>query len=336
MGRKENSVRQRIREWSYAKEDKRGKGRTEIEVSRSFVPLLQWVLSWWPVNEKRLALAMDATSLGHVWVVLVISVVYRGCAIPVAWRVLPAIEKGSWKQPWLDLFSHFQDVIPEDWMVIVMADRGLYARWLFEAIQKCHWHPFLRINDGIFFRPKDEKEFKALHLSFRQPGCTWRGAGTCFKTNSLEATLLVQWQAGFETPWLILTDLPPLHTLPCWYGLRSWIESGFKQVKSAGWQWQYTRMVDPKRATRFWLALAVATLWVLSVGGEADANLPASSFEALPKNHIARRRPRKAFHSRFLSCFQRGILIILTSFWCKRHHGTLTIDKRKASLVEGR
>jgi hypothetical protein len=28
-------------------------------------------------------------------------------------------------------------------------------------------------------------------------------------------------------------------------------------------------MVDPERATRFWLAIAVATLWVLSVGGEA-------------------------------------------------------------------
>lgn len=319
IGRKENSVRQRIREWSYAKEDKRGKGRTEIEVSSSFVPLLRWVLSWWPANERRLALAMDASSLGQVLVVLVISVVYRGCAIPIAWRVLPAIEKGSWKQPWLDLFSHFQDVIPEDWLVIVMADRGLYARWLFEAIQKCHWHPFLRINDGIFFRPKDEKEFKALYLSFRQPGCTWRGEGTCFKTNSLEVTLLVQWEEGFETPWLILTDLPPLQTLPCWYGLRSWIECGFKHIKSAGWQWQYTRMVDPERATRFWLALAVATLWVLSVGGEADANLPASSFEALPKNHIARRRPRKIFQPRFLSCFQRGILIILTTLIAQRH-----------------
>jgi hypothetical protein len=68
MGAKENSVRQRIREWYYAKDDKRGEGRCEIEVSSSFVPLLQWVLSWWPVNEKRLALAMDATSLGQVLV----------------------------------------------------------------------------------------------------------------------------------------------------------------------------------------------------------------------------------------------------------------------------
>ena len=158
-----------------------GKG----EVSQSFVPLFRWILSWWPTHEKRLALSMDATNLGNVLVVLVISVVYRGCAIPIAWRVLPAGQKGSWKQIWLDLFSHFQEVIPDDWLVIVMADRGLYAHWLLEVIQKCKWHPFFRINNRIFFRPKDGNEFRALQLAFHQPGCTWSGTVTCFKTHPM-------------------------------------------------------------------------------------------------------------------------------------------------------
>jgi len=319
LGEKENSVRQRIREWYYAKEDKRGAGRCEIEVSSSFVPLLQWVLSWWPAHEKRLALAMDATSLGQVLVVLVISVVYRGCAIPIAWRVLPAIEKGSWKGVWLDLFAPFQGVIPKDWVVIVMADRGLYANWLWQAIQKCRWHPFLRINRRFFFRPKDGSEFRALNLAFQQPGCTWSGAGTCFKTRPIEATLLVRWEEGYEEPWLIITDLSTEQASPCWYGLRTWIECGFKHIKSTGWQWQYTRMVDPQRATRFWLALAVATLWVLSIGGQADANLPASSLDALPETHIARRHPPRKSFSRLLSCFHRGRIVILTALIAQRH-----------------
>jgi len=318
LGVKENSVRQRIREWYYAKDDKRGEGRCEIEVSSSFVPLLQWILSWWPSDEKRLALAMDATNLGSTLVVLVISVVYRGCAIPIAWRVLPCGQKGSWKEVWLNLFSHFQGVLPEDWLVIVMADRGLYAHWLLEAIQKCNWHPFLRINGRIFFRPKDSSKFRALYLAFHRPGCTWSGVVTCFKTHPMETTLLVRWEAEFEEPWFIRTDLPAEQALPCWYGLRSWIECGFKQIKSAGWQWQYTRMVDPERATRFWLAIAVATLWVLSIGGEADANIPASSFEALSENHIARRRAPQKSYVRLLSCFHRGVTIIITALIAQR------------------
>jgi hypothetical protein len=77
-------------------------------------------------------------------------------------------------------------------------------------------------------------------------------------------------------------------------------------------------MIDPERATRFWLAIAVATLWVLSVGGQADANIRESSFDALPENHIARRYSRKTSYSRFLSCFHRGIMIIITTLIAQR------------------
>ncbi len=319
MGAKENSVRQRMREWYYAKQDKRGRGRSELEVRESFVPLLRWILAWWPAGEKRLALAMDATQLKDRLAVLVVSVVYRGCAIPIAWRVLPKTEKGSWKQSWLDLFSAFQGVIPDDWTVIVLADRGLYASWLFEAIQQCHWHPYLRINRQVLFRPADEQEFRALHQAFRQAGCRWVGKGTCFKGHPLEVTLVVQWEEAYPEPWLVLTDLAAERAGPGWYALRSWIECGFKHMKRAGWQWQATRMQDPERATRFWLALAVATLWVLSVGGQADAEIPVCSWEALPETHIARRRPSKpGSPPRLLSCFRRGLLILLASLLARQ------------------
>ena len=73
-------------------------------------------------------------------------------------------------------------------------------------------------------------------------------------------------------------------------------------------------MVDPARAARFWLALAIATLWVVSVGGEVDANLPASSLELLPPTHIARRSKFRPAPPRLLSCFSRGWIAILAAF----------------------
>ena len=71
--------------------------------------------------------------------------------------------------------------------------------------------------------------------------------------------------------------LPPEASTAGWYGLRAWIEQGFKITKRAGWQWQRTHMTKPERAARLWLAVAVATLWLLSVGGEADATIPTST-----------------------------------------------------------
>jgi hypothetical protein len=38
---------------------------------------------------------MDASTLGQRFTVLVISVVVRGCAIPVAWRIVEATRPGA-------------------------------------------------------------------------------------------------------------------------------------------------------------------------------------------------------------------------------------------------
>lgn len=93
----ESSLRQRLREWCYEATDKKGAQRQQIEVERCFAALLCWILRWWPVEERRLALAMDASHLTDRFTVLCISVVYRGCAIPVAWKILVGNEPGSWE-----------------------------------------------------------------------------------------------------------------------------------------------------------------------------------------------------------------------------------------------
>ena len=100
-----------------------------------------------------MALALDATTLGTRFTVLALSVVYRGCAIPVAWTVLAATAKHAWRREWLRMLRQVRRAIPRAWTVLVLADRGLYARWLFRRITRLGWHPFLRINTGGTFRP---------------------------------------------------------------------------------------------------------------------------------------------------------------------------------------
>src|SRR5262245_58136236 len=114
-------------------------------------------------------------------------------------------------------------------------------------------------------------------------------------------------------PWLLLTDLPPEASSACWYGLRAWIEQGFKITKRAGWQWQRTHMIKPERAARLWRAVAVATLWLLSVGGEADATIPASTGPDVTALAPGQPRPRRATRLRLVSVFRRGWNLILVA-----------------------
>lgn len=315
LDKKENTMRQKLREFCYNAEDKRGQKRREIDVVDSFAPLLNWILSYWTSDEKRIALALDASTLRQVFTVLSLSVVYRGCAIPVAWLIVPACKKGAWKPHWIGLLKAVADVIPSDWTVIVLTDRGLYAKWLFKAIQKNKWHPFMRINSGGQFRPVGQASFRGLATVVSQLGSHWSGRINCFKTKSsrLTCTLLARWDQGYADPWLILTDLAPESSCAAWYGMRTWIEQGFKDCKRGGFHWEQTKMSDPERATRLWLVIAVATLWAVLIGGAADASLPASSLEALPENHIARKTATKTPANRRLSCFKRGLIIILVA-----------------------
>ncbi len=95
-----STMRQRLREWCYDAQDKKGEHRQEVDVTLCFGALLCWIVSLWPKSEQRLALGMDATTLSDRFTVLCISVLYRGCAIPVAWKVLRGGEKGAWEPHW--------------------------------------------------------------------------------------------------------------------------------------------------------------------------------------------------------------------------------------------
>ena len=89
-----NNLRQYLREWLYDGSDRARPCKPELDVSLCFAPLLRWVLAWW--SSGRLALAVDPTLKGDGTTAIVISVVYRGCAIPVAWRIRRGTQRGSW------------------------------------------------------------------------------------------------------------------------------------------------------------------------------------------------------------------------------------------------
>lgn len=275
--------------------------------------MLTWVLSLWQTDCNYLPLAIDATNIRDDFTVLSVNVLIRGSGIPVAWKVVKASEKGSWQPLGQELLQSLRDVVPDNFLTIVCADRGLYADWLYEEILECGWHPMLRINhhQGTF-RLHSNSSWRPLSSLIPSPGLHWSGRVTCFKTNPIDCTLLGCWQPEYKEPWLILTDLDPDSVDILWYHLRYWIECGYRDIKSDGWQWHRTRLSDPLRAERIWLAIAVATLWTLSVGGSAD-----SQFN---QNKVGETLHHRSFNSlktspvRHLSCFLRGLLTIMADF----------------------
>src|SRR5947209_19326974 len=117
----------------------------------------------------------------------------------------------SYMADWLELLQAMRGVVPANWLVVALADRGLWARWLFQEIQLLGWHPLMRVNSGGHFRPDGARRFVPVKQMVPEVGMSWRGRGTAFSTSGrqLVGTLLGWWGPEYREPWLLLSDLAP-------------------------------------------------------------------------------------------------------------------------------
>ncbi len=308
------NVRQRLREWLSGAQDKQGKNRREVEVSDCFGPLLRWVLEHWPHTERQVALALDATTLGQRFTVLCMSVLVRGCAIPVAWKVLPYNQKGSSQ-------SHWEGFLEQTYQLSPNRSAGslswLYARWLYQKIVAVGWHPFLRINLAAKARLDEHSPFVWLKQWLPPMGEQWAGLVKCFAiSDSACCTLLICSRRAMSCLWRLSLICHTDEVEGAWYRMRYWIEGGFKDFKRGGWGWQHTKMLDAGRAERLWLAMAVATLWTVAVGSAAEMQPPTPSRKEVPPSHVARLSAGSGHgpeRGRELSCLTRGRLTLLAA-----------------------
>jgi hypothetical protein len=312
MRRKEQTVRQQRRAWDDDVQRKRGAKRQAWRVETCCPLVLGWGVRGW--HGTPLALALDATALGRRVVVLAVRGVYRGCAMPVAWVGLPANTQHAWRREGRRLLRRRRPAMPRGWTVLVLTDRGVSAPWRFRRIVRLGWQPFLRLNTGGTLRPAGPRCFRPLTRFAPQPGTRWRGQGTALQKagRQVAGTLLGLWEDGDKAPWLRRTERPPAASAAAWYGRRAWMEQGCKIPKRAGGQWHRTRMTDPERAARRWLAVAGATLWGLRVGGAPAATIPARPVRAGTALCPGRPGPRRATRWRLVSgCRQGGVALLV-------------------------
>ena len=269
-----HTLRRRQRELRYDDADRIdswGPGQ-ELEVERCCAPRLQWVRRGWvPTGGRERAqeprvLAVDPTSKQDKLVALVISVVYRQHAIPVAWHIVDAHAKESWIDHFCRLLRRLAPAVPAPVPVPGLCDQGLGSRDLWAQIVALGGHPCLRYPPHVTFQPEGQASRVPVRSLIPGPGGLWVGTGPAFHKKPLDATLIVWHAYGQKQPWVLLTNTPVAQTEPTLYACRNWIEQGFRGLKTVGWKWHKTRRLDPTRVGRHWLVLAMATWLAVAYG----------------------------------------------------------------------
>ena len=181
------------------------------------------------------------TSLGARFVVLTLSVVYRGCALPVAWTVLPANQAGCLAAGMVVPAATGAAGHPTGLDGAGAGGPGLVGTLALPA----HWAAWAGIPAADHTRARSS----ALWARHSGIGCAswcvrWASVGAAVARPSsrrrcrLDCTLVAWWGEGYTDPWFLLTDPGAGASAAAWYGLRGWCEQGFKCFKRGGWQWQ--------------------------------------------------------------------------------------------------
>lgn len=241
-------------------------------------PRIDWsrccrALSSWVIGSLRsdgpLVLLVDETSLNHRLKVMAVSLAYRGRAIPLAWWCYP---QQQWPMGQTELITTLlgwvSEGIEDGETVLVQADRGIgNSPDLLRAIQSMGWHYLVRVSKQVRLRVDGQSPVSFASL-VRRPGDSWCGEVDAFKKAGwIRCWAQVHWQKGHDEPWLLLTNYPRSHAR--WYGMRMWEELAFRDFKSYGWQWQRSRVWKADHANVLWLVMAIAYVWVISMGTHA-------------------------------------------------------------------
>jgi hypothetical protein len=250
----ESSVR-RFRRWL---------DNERIKAHRLYAPLVQQALSEW--GQNVLYLALDTSMLWGQYCIIRISVVYRGRAIPLTWKVLKHSSSMVAFEAYRDLLNKAaQLLLPFDCQVVFMADRGFADTDLMAHLTKLGWQWRIRLKGSFWIycrgrRCKAERITPAVGQAI-----FWHNVFITAQQYGPVHVAIAR-HPGSKEFWIVVSSEPTSMTTFAEYGLRFDIEENFLDDKSNGFQLEASLIRSADALSRLCFVLATTTLYLVSQG----------------------------------------------------------------------
>jgi Transposase DDE domain len=227
-------------------------------------PLIEQALSTWV--GKRVYVALDTSMLWNTYCMIRLSVIYRGRAVPLTWKV---IEHGSAAvsfETYQELLEEAKKRIPFACKVVFLADRGFADTQLMAHLRKMGWHFRIRIKSTFWIYPSHLAPFQVGDIDLA-PGHIRCWQEVRITEHSFGPVhLAVSRPLGSDDYWYVISDeSAEIKTLEE-YGLRFDIEENFLDDKSNGFQLEDSMIRCAEALERLCLVLAITTLYLVSLG----------------------------------------------------------------------
>ena len=235
-----------------------------IEQQNYYIPFIE-ALVLGLVSCGSLVLVMDGSEVGRNCLALVVSVIYKGRAIPLAWQVVTG-KKGHFPETaHLELLEKVKAIIPLEADVIFLGDGEFDGIGLQADIEASGWHYVCRTAKNRWVCEQDTwLQLKELDL---QVGDYFSLDDVGFSQLAYEPVLvIVWWHPDYKEPLYLVSNFELADEALYWYRFRFRIETFFSDQKSRGFHLDKSHISDPQRLARLMIAACLAYVWIIFLG----------------------------------------------------------------------
>ncbi|MBV7332746.1 transposase [Chloroflexi bacterium TSY] len=257
---------------------------------------------------RELLLAIDPTTQDERVVILMVSVWYRGCALPLGWTLWPGNQPlkgdGFWARV-EQLMDEVSVLLPVRVPVTILGDRAFGTPAFTDLAVQRGWDYVVRIQGQTRYREWQGEEREARTL-VSAPSQRRKLRTYAFKKRGWRpVSLVAYWGVRHSEPLLIVSSLRPSWQLLKLYKRRFPIDSLFRDLKSDGWHFEQEQVTDLEHLERLITAMALA-IWLTLLAGTAQAS------SILARKPTGNRRTRP-YDAKF-SLFEHGLRLLRRSF----------------------
>jgi hypothetical protein len=252
---KDKSCEMRLRRW--VKHDK-------LEAEMIYLPFAQQVLK--ALSGTELVLVMDGSQAGRGCMVLMVSVLYKKRALPIAWLVYEGKKGHTTAKRHIAVLRKVLPLIPESAKVILLGDAEYDTTemqvWL---VENTDWRYVLRTSPQIYVTT-EQGEHTIADLPLKQSQVLFYPGAAFTKTGRTQVNLIGWWGQVYESPIYLITNLSCKYLVCKYYRKRYRIETFFSDQKSRGFHIHKSHLADPARLGRLLVAACLAYLWMILLG----------------------------------------------------------------------
>jgi hypothetical protein len=228
-----------------------------------FLPVAKALLA--KLAQPPLTLVLDGSVVGRGCLALMLSVLYQGRALPLAWIVVKG-KKGHFPQEThCELIAQIQALIPAGAEVTVLGDGEFDGTEFQAALRSLKWSYVCRTAPNLLMRVEGQ-QFSVGAMAPRRGEKLGVRAAYLTAEQYGPVSVLAVWEEAYEEPLYLVTNMADLEAALALYRKRAHVETFFSDQKSRGFQLHKSHLSDPARLTRLLIASCLAYLWLVYLG----------------------------------------------------------------------